>query len=81
VQGHYGDDIRREGSNGSAMSILGVADPNPKPLGFRYAQEKGIYTTKDYRELYKIENLNMIIDRTGRDEIATEISHTKPDRI
>jgi PAS domain S-box-containing protein len=63
------------------MSILGVADPNPKAVGYCYAQEKGIYTTKDYRDLYKIENLNMIIDLTGRDEIATEISRTKPDHI
>jgi hypothetical protein len=33
------------------MSILGVADPNPKAVGYCYAQEKGIYTTKDYRDL------------------------------
>jgi diguanylate cyclase (GGDEF)-like protein/PAS domain S-box-containing protein len=63
------------------MNLIGVADPNPEAVGYRYAQEKGIYTTKDYSDLYKLKNLNMIIDVTGRDEVAKEISRTKPDHV
>ena len=60
------------------MKLIGVACTNPKAVGCRYAQEKGIYTTRDYRDLYKLKDLNMIIELTGRDEVASEISRTKP---
>ncbi len=63
------------------MNLIGVADPNPEAVDYRYAQEKGIYATKDYRDLYKLKNLHMIIDLTGRHEVASEISRTKPDHI
>lgn len=63
------------------MNLLGVTDTNPEAVGYRYAQEKGIYTTNDYRNLYKFENLHMIIELTGRDKVADEIARTKPYRI
>jgi len=63
------------------MKLLGVACADPQAVGYRYAQEKGIYTTKDYRDLYKLKNLNMIIELTGRDEVADEISETLPKHV
>lgn len=39
------------------MKLIGVACTNPKAVGYRYAQEKGVYTTKDYRDLYKLKDL------------------------
>jgi DNA-binding NtrC family response regulator/PAS domain-containing protein len=63
------------------MKLIGVADINPNTVCYRYAQEKGIYTTKNYRDLYKLRNLNMIIEVTGSDEVASEISRTKPDHV
>jgi PAS domain S-box-containing protein len=63
------------------MKLIGVACRNPKAVGYLYAQEKGIYTTTDYRDLYKLKDLNMIIELTGSDEVANEISRTKPDRV
>ncbi len=51
------------------MKLIGVACTNPGAVGYCYAQEKGIYTTKDYRDLYKLKNFNMIIELTGRDEV------------
>lgn len=35
----------------------------------------------DYRDLYQLKDLDMIIELTGRDEVAKEISRTKPDSI
>ena len=32
------------------MKLIGVACTNPEAVGYRYAQDKGIYTTRDYRE-------------------------------
>ncbi len=63
------------------MKVIGVACTNPKALGYLYAREKGIYTTRDYRDLYRLKDLNMIIELTGRDEVANEISRTKPDHV
>ncbi len=63
------------------MKIVGVACTNPRAVGYRYAQEKGIYTTTDYRGLYEVEDLDMIIEVTGRDEVAKEIARTKPGHV
>jgi len=63
------------------MKLIGVACTNPKAVGYRYAQEKGVYTTQDYRNLYQLNDLNMIIELTGRDEVVNEIFRTKPDHI
>jgi signal transduction histidine kinase len=63
------------------MKLIGVACTNPGAVGYVYAQEKGIYTTRDYRDLYKLEGLNMIVELTGRKDVANEISRTKPDHV
>ncbi len=63
------------------MKLVGVACTNPKDVGYRYARKKGIYTTRDYRDLYKLKDLNMIIELTGREEVAHEIVRTKPDHV
>ena len=75
------DMIFAETLNQLRMKLIGVASTNPDAVGYRYAKEKGIYTTKDYRDLYNIKDLDMIIELTGRLEIANEIFRTKPDRV
>jgi len=63
------------------MKLIGVACTNPEAVGYRYAREKGIYTTRDYRDLYKLKDLNMIIELTGREQIANEIFETIPHHV
>ena len=63
------------------MKLIGVACTNPKAVGCLYAREKGIYTTTDYRDFYKLKDLNMIIELTGRDEVADEIAQTRPHHV
>ena len=63
------------------MEIIAVADINSETPGYLYAQENGIYTTMDYRDLYKLKDLNMILELTGRDDVANEISRNKPEHI
>jgi len=63
------------------MNIVGVADRNIEAVGYRYALEKGIYMTRDYRDFYKLKDLNVIIELTGRETVANEVSRTKPDHI
>ena len=63
------------------MKLVGVACSNTKAVGYCYAQEKGIYTTTDYHDLYNLKDLDMIIELTRRDEMANEIFRTKPDHV
>jgi len=63
------------------MQLIGVASTNPEAVGYCYAREKGIYTTGDYRDFYELENLDMIIELTGRDDLANEIYRTKPQHV
>jgi len=63
------------------MKLIGVASTNPEAVGYCYAKEKGIYTTDDYQDLFKLKDLDMIIELTGRAEVANEISRTKPDHV
>jgi PAS domain S-box-containing protein len=63
------------------MRLVGVADRHSSAVGYRYAQEKGIFTTGDYRDLFHLEGLNLIVELTGSEELANEIARTKPDHI
>jgi PAS domain S-box-containing protein len=63
------------------MRLVGVADIDPSAVGYRAAREKGIFTTQDYRTLYDLENLDLIIELTGDELLGNEISRTKPQRI
>ena len=63
------------------MKILGVADSNPDAVGFQYAKELGIFTTGDFRDLFTLENINLIIELTGSHEIIEEISAIKPSDV
>ena len=70
--------IFREKLSELPLNLIGVACTNTKAVGYLFAKKKGIYTTTDYRKLYKLQNLDMIIELTGRDEVAAEISQNKP---
>jgi len=63
------------------MKLVGVSCTNPKGAGYLYAREKGVYTTRDYGDLFDLKGLDMIIELTGRDEVAREISRTRPDHV
>ncbi len=60
------------------MKLIGVASTNSQAVGYLYAEEQGIYTTKDYHDLYKLKDLDIILELTGLDEVASEIYRTKP---
>ena len=63
------------------MKIIGVADPDRKAVGYRHAKKLGIYTTTDYRDLYELTDLHMIVELTGLEEVANEIPLTKPGHV
>ncbi len=63
------------------FSILGVADVNVRAEGLLHAGKMGIFTTSDFRDLYRRENLQFILELTGDVRLAAELIRTKPDGI
>jgi len=58
--------------------IVAVADINPEAPGFLLAKEQGIYTTTDYRDLPDLDNLDLIIELTGKEELLIDLIRNKP---
>jgi signal transduction histidine kinase len=63
------------------VHIVGVADLREDAPGLVYAKEKGIFTTSNYRDLFALENLHVIIEITGRDDVLAELMQTKPEHV
>jgi len=60
------------------MEIVGVADRIPTAPGISRAQRMGIFTTIDFKKLYDIPGLNLLIELTGSNEVRAELIRTKP---
>ncbi|MGD8335912.1 MAG: PAS domain S-box protein [Desulfobacterales bacterium] len=62
-------------------TVLGVADINPQAEGLLFADRMGIFTTRDYRELYRLENLQVLIEMTDDVSLGDTIQKTKPEGV
>jgi PAS domain S-box-containing protein len=60
------------------MEIVGVADRDPAAPGITRAKGMRIFTTNDFKMLYDINGLNLLIELTGSYEVREEIIRTKP---
>jgi len=58
--------------------VIGVADINPEAVGIVHARQMDIFTTTDYRELLKLEKLNLIIELTKDINLGEDIILKKP---
>ena len=63
------------------MKIAGVADVDKNSPGFVLAKELNIFTAADFKDLYRINGLNLIVALTGSDIIGKEILRTKPEDV
>ena len=59
-------------------NVIGVADLNPDAIGLAYANEMGIYTTTDYKKLFKLEDLDLIVELTKNISLGENIRKNKP---
>src|SRR6056297_1489533 len=60
------------------IRVVGVCDINPNAEGVVLAQEMGIYTTQNFKDLFSIEGLDAIIELTNNKEILLALIHEKP---
>ena len=63
------------------INIVGVCDINPEAEGLMMARELGIYTTANFEDLFKIDNLDSIIELTGRRDVLLEIIRLSPEGV
>ena len=63
------------------LTILGVCDINPQAKGLRMARELGIYTTNDFRDLFKLPNLDAVIELTNNPDVLLDLVRLKPKGI
>ena len=60
------------------LKVVGVAGQNDQAPGYRYAQERGLFTTARYQDLYSLPGLNTIIELTGSEAVMEDLLRTKP---
>lgn len=63
------------------IELAGVCDIDPQAEGFVAAKEMGVFTTDDYRDLFKIENLDGIIELTNNESVLLELIKLRPKRV
>jgi PAS domain S-box-containing protein len=64
------------------MRILGVADVNRDAPGIHHAREIGVpVVTLQYKDLYEIPELDLIIELTGIRRLTDEIERTRPPHV
>ena len=64
------------------MRILGVADVNPDAPGIHHAREIGVpLVTLEYKDLFNIRDLDLIIELTGIRKLMDEIERTRPKHV
>ena len=61
------------------LTVVGVADPKRDAPGLLYAREIGIeLTPADYREFFDRDDIHLVIELTGRNELRDEIYRSLP---
>jgi len=63
------------------INIVGVCDINPKAKGLLYAKSKGIFTTTNLKDLFKIKNLHALIELTNDRKVFHDLICLKPEGV
>lgn len=57
---------------------VAVCDIDPKAEGFLLAKEMGIYTTNNFEDIFKITDLDSVLELTGSREVLLELIRLRP---
>jgi two-component system NtrC family sensor kinase len=60
------------------INVVGVCDIDPNAEGLVLAREMELYTTSDFHDLFKIDNLDSILELTGSRDVLLEIVRLRP---
>jgi two-component system NtrC family sensor kinase len=73
--------LESEALRGLQMEIVGVADIDPEAVGLTYAKSAGIFTTTDFRTLFDVSKLEMVINLTGSQEVTRQLADLSPPAV
>jgi PAS domain S-box-containing protein len=73
--------LESDALRGLKMEIVGVADVDPEAIGLAYAESTGIFTTSDFRTLFDVSKLGMIINLTGSPEVTRQLADLSPPTV
>ena len=60
------------------IQVVGVCDIDPNAEGLLLAREMGIYTTDNFRDLFKIKDLEGIVELTNDEDVFLELIKLRP---
>jgi two-component system NtrC family sensor kinase len=63
------------------IQLVGVCDINPEAEGLLMARQMGIYTTDNFKDLFKIKDLDGIIELTNSREVLLELVKLRPKTV
>lgn len=63
------------------VQVVAVADLNDDAEGMVLARNKGIPTTKDYREFFNMGNLDLVVELTSNEALLEEFLRNKPEGL
>jgi signal transduction histidine kinase len=63
------------------IQLVGVCDTDPNAEGYVMARQMGIYTTDNFREFFKIRDLDGIIELTNNENVFLELIKSRPKEV
>ncbi len=63
------------------IEVVAVADHNPDAPGLKEAKRRGIYTTRDFRKLVNLPEVDLIIELTGNEKLLEEVLPFLPPQV
>jgi PAS domain S-box-containing protein len=75
------DIISRDRFRQLHMNLIGIADCDPAAPAIEKARLLGIHTTQDYRDLFELRHLDLVIELTGSPQVSEAIQREKPGKV
>ena len=61
--------------------VVAVADPNDQAPGLVKAREKGLFVTRDYNDFFERDDIELIIELTGKEDVYNDILLKKKETV
>ncbi len=75
------DMISRDRFRQLHMNLVGIADIDPAAPAIKKARLLGVHTTRDYRDLFRLRDLDLVIELTGNPLVSEAVQQEKPSRV
>ena len=75
------DSIEKHSFREISPKVVAVADQKEDAPGLVKAREKGLFVTRDYNDFFERDDINLIIELTGKQEIYEDILRKKKETV